>query len=545
MKKILIWTFGVLLIFAGALFFFSARYADRVVDPYVRSLLEQNKPLHHRVDYKKIRLNLITRSIHIRDVRMVPDSGYAKDDRIWLDISVGLVKLTKFNLWDMLVHKNLVIGDFVILNPEVDLHLPLEVTAQAVEEVAEDTVQKEKSQLLKSISLDRMLITGGSFRLIRNDVILASTNEISFLARQISLVKNSKDDPIGYSYGDVKFALSDIKLHSETGLYNMSLDKFSIDKHDSSVVIRGFHMKPKFDKTEFSAKLKTQNDRFDVDIGEIAIERIGYRRFFNGLPLNIGVVTLDSVNADIYRDKNVAFDFNRFPSFYNESFLKISLPLVIDSFSVVNSLIRYGELAPERPKPGTISLEDFSAFCYNLQSKPADDSIDDVMKLTVRAKVMGEGPLNAELILPLEGDLHSIRCSGSVGAMRLSPLNDMLEPSINMKFNGGMVSRMTFDFRGNDNFSNGWMEFLYQDIDVVLLKKEQGKEWGFLSLLANTVTMSNNPQPGKDPKIVEIGFKRDKNKGIINYIWKTIQSGMIRTIVPVNKYKIASNNRRL
>lgn len=543
MKKILIWAFGVLLILAGALFFFSARYADRVVDPYVRSLLEQNKPMHHRVDYKKIRLNLITRSIHIRDVRMVPDSGYAKDENIWLDISVGLIKLNDFRLWEMLFHKNLVIGDFVILNPEVDVHLPLEVTTKTVEEVTEDTVRKEKSQLLKNISLDRMLITGGSFRLIRNDVILASTNEVSFLARQINLVKNSKEDPIGYTYGDVKFALSDVKLYSETGLYNISLDKFTINKQDSSVVIQGFHMKPKYDKTEFSTKLKTQNDRFDIDIREIAINRIGYRRILEGQPLHLGSVILDSVSADIYRDKNVAFDFNKFPSFYNESFLKVSLPLVIDTFTVTNSLVQYGELAQGRTQAGLIRLEDFSAFAYDLKSKPADDSIDDVMKLTVRARVMGEGPLNAELVMPLEGDLHNIRCSGSVGAMKLSPLNDMLEPSINMKFNGGSVSRMTFDFTANDNSSSGWMEFLYKDIDVSLMKKDPGKEWGFLSFLANTVTLSNNPQPGKDPKIVAIGYERDKNKGIINYIWKTIQSGMIRTIIPVSKYQIDTKQK--
>ncbi len=52
------------------------------------------------------------------------------------------------------------------------------------------------------------------------------------------------------------------------------------------------------------------------------------------------------------------------------------------------------------------------------------------------------------------------------------------------------------------------------------------------------MTLSNNPAPGKDLKIVEIGFERDKNKGIINYVWKTIQSGMVRTILPIKKYQI-------
>jgi hypothetical protein len=319
----------------------------------------------------------------------------------------------------------------------------------------------------------------------------------------------------------------------------MSLEKFSFDKHDSSMVLTGFKMKPKFDKKEFSGKLQFQDDRFDVEISSISIDRIGIRRLFDGQPLHISKVLLDMVTADIYRDKNVAFDFTRFPPYYNESFLKLSIPLLIDTLSIVNSTIIYGELPEGRTEEGIIRLENFNLQSYNLNNHPVEDSIESVMKLDIQANVMGEGPMNVELILPLEGDLHKIRCSGSVGAMQLSPLNAMLEPSINMKFNAGMVTRMTFSFSGDDNLSDGWMEFLYKDIDVVILKKDEGKEWGFVSFVANKMTHSNNPAPGKtEIKSVKIGYERDKNKGMINFIWKTIQSGMVRTILPMNKYDI-------
>jgi hypothetical protein len=122
--------------------------------------------------------------------------------------------------------------------------------------------------------------------------------------------------------------------------------------------------------------------------------------------------------------------------------------------------------------------------------------------------------------------------------MKLFPINGMLEPSLHMIFKAGKLNRLTFDFTANNNVSKGWMEFLYQDLDVVLLKKDPGKEYGFLSFMANAMTLSNNPAKGKELKTVEIGFERDKNKGIIGYIWRTIQSGLIRTILPTNKYKI-------
>jgi hypothetical protein len=383
-----------------------------------------------------------------------------------------------------------------------------------------------------------MLLSEGSFQLIRNNEILASSPDINFIAGQINLVKNKQDDPIGYSYGQVEIHLSDITLHSESGLYDMGIADFSANKQDSTIIIKGFRMIPKYDKKEFSRKLAFQNDRFDVNIGKIDVERIGFRRLLAGQPLNISSIRIDSLDADIYRDKNVLADLNRFPPFYNESFLKISLPVMVDSVMITNSRIKYGEVAEEKTTAGEITLENFNLSTFGLSNQVTDSTRIHEMRLFINAKVMGEGTLNVEVALPLEGKLHNFECKGSVGAMKLSPLNGMLEPSINMTFKGGTVDRLTFDFTANDNVSKGWMEFLYSDLDVVLLKKDQGKEWGVVSFLANSMTLSNNPAPGKGLKIVEIGYERDKNKGIINYVWKTIQSGMVHTILPIKKYQI-------
>jgi hypothetical protein len=297
-------------------------------------------------------------------------------------------------------------------------------------------------------------------------------------------------------------------------------------------------MMPKYDKQEFSNYLDFQNDRFDVTIGQIKISRIGIARFLAGQPLEIMSIKIDSVDADIYRDKNVSFNFNRFPPFYNELFLKIPVPVRIDTLSIAHSKILYGELVEDRPVAGTILLDELFIQAYDLTNQPEMDIIQNFMQLYIQAQLMGEGRLNVELTLPLEGNLHRFVCNGSIGGMYLHPLNDMLEPAIKMKFNKGKLNRMTFNFTANDNISNGWMEFLYQDLDVELMKKDPEKDWGFVSNLANSMVLTSNPSKEKDLKIVEIGYERDKNKGIINYVWKTIQSGIVRTVLPIKKYQI-------
>jgi len=535
-KKLLLYGVLPLLGIIIVLFIFLGSYTDKVIDPYVRSLLEVTKPMGHTIEYRKIRVNLFQRSIIVKDVKVFPDST-SEGIGLWMEITVKDIRLTGFSLWQMIFDKTLKIKDLEILDPEVKITLP-EQREAVVRQVRKEKASKKGSQLLTHIFLEKIIFSDGSFQLIKDSVVLAKANDIKLLAQSIALAKNNQEEPIGFTYGDITLNLSNIDLYSQTGLYDMSLSEFAFTKSDSAVVLEGFRMIPKYDKQEFSSKLKFQNDRFDVKIGQVKLNGIGIARFLAGEPLEISSILIDKVNADIYRDKNVPFDMNRFPPFYNESFLKIPISLHIDTVEVTNSAIHYGELVAGHRVAGTISLDPFSLQLYNLTNQIDDRAVDPVMHAHVQAKVMGEGPLKAELVLPLKGNLHNFTCSGSVGAMQLKPLNDMLEPSINIKFNGGKVNRMTFSFDANDNVSKGWMEFLYQDLDVELLQKESGNAKGFLSSLANWVAVSNNPSPGKKLKIVEIGYERDKNKGIINYVWKTIQSGMVRTIVPLKKYQI-------
>lgn len=544
MKKFF-WISALFLLSAGIALLILARYAEHVAEPYILTFLEHNKPGHHKIEYGKIRLNLLNSTVNIRDVRVFPEPEYSGNENVWMVLNVGLIKLKRIDLWELFFHKNLYISDFIILRPETRLHLPDRITSQSVENVASEEDVQVKPQLLKSIALDKMIISGGTFRLYRNEDIIASSDNIGFLARNISLVKNTDDDPLGYSYGEVKFILTDLWFQFETGLYDMGLDKFTVVKKDSSVILEGFRMKPKYGREEFSKQLKSQDDRFNIDIGKIEVAGIGYRRFLEGNPLEITRIMIDGMTADIYRDKNVPFDLMNYPEYYNELFLKLSIPLQINAVEIDNSRLIYSELATGAAQAGEILFEDFKLVSYKLNNRPVNDSVEDFMQINVKAKIMGEGPLNADLVLPLEGNTRAIRCSGSVGAMKVVPLNGMLEPSINIKFNDGLLTRMTFAFEGDERLSSGWMEFLYKDLNVAILKKEPGKEWGLLSMLANTVTLSNNPHSGKDPKIVAIGYERDRNKGVINFIWKTIQSGMIRTIIPVNKYQINKKQKEV
>ena len=538
MKKKIFWALILLVLISGTILFLTGRYAGRVIEPFVRSFLDENKPLNHRVDFGRLKVNLITRIISIKDLSVYPDSTLVKSENVWWEFNVSSVKLTDFSIRDFLFNKKLSIGDFLFLNPKVEIHIPILQQDKVREASAVISPQKIKPAAFKSLSLQGIVISKGTLKVFRDTVLLASSQDIGFLAQQITLEKTGDDKQFVLKYGDVRLNISYINLNPQSSLYDVKLEKFALNRLDSTIILEGLRFTPLYDKTEFSKKLTRQDDRFDLKINRINIDGIGLERWLAGQPLEISKALIDSLDADVYRDRNVAMDLNRFPPFYNELFLKINFPLLIDTLLVTNSNIRYGELVEGDVKAGEIMLNDFNLSTFGLSNQSADSTMAEEMRIFLNAQVMGEGNLKVELVLPLEGNLHEFTCTGSVGAMKLSPLNDMMEPSMNMTFKDGRLNRMTFDFSGNDNNSKGWMEFLYKDLDVALLKKDPDKERGFISALVNTVALSDNPAPGKDLKIVEIGYERDKNKGIINYLWKTIQSGMTRTILPQKKFEI-------
>jgi hypothetical protein len=73
----------------------------------------------------------------------------------------------------------------------------------------------------------------------------------------------------------------------------------------------------------------------------------------------------------------------------------------------------------------------------------------------------------------------------------------------------------------------------YQDLKVEILKRDKAtkevKKRGFLSLAANLIVQNNNP--GKDGlRKVNPVYERDIYKSFFNLVWKTIFTGMKKTV---------------
>ena len=111
-----------------------------------------------------------------------------------------------------------------------------------------------------------------------------------------------------------------------------------------------------------------------------------------------------------------------------------------------------------------------------------------------------------------------------------------LYPALGIKISNGYLDGLVFDASADNYSSYGEMTMLYHDLETNILKSETDKRKSlFKSWGVNKIVHKGNP--GKNEKVREVimSFDRVEYKGLGNYLWKTIQSGLVNSISPTGK----------
>ena len=140
--------------------------------------------------------------------------------------------------------------------------------------------------------------------------------------------------------------------------------------------------------------------------------------------------------------------------------------------------------------------------------------------------------------LPVGNHAEYFTFHGSTAPFPATNLNPLLAPLAFVEATNGTINSTRFYAMAMNDTTVGRLEFKYQDLNVAVLKKSQENKGSehenkFLSFLARTAIHKNNPHAKKPVRIARMSFTRDRNKGFFNYVWKTIQNGLITTLTPV------------
>jgi len=143
--------------------------------------------------------------------------------------------------------------------------------------------------------------------------------------------------------------------------------------------------------------------------------------------------------------------------------------------------------------------------------------------------------MKIDIIMPLKNGQDMFYFNGSLSPTKFKYFDSVIVPAIGIKILQGDLDHLSFSASANSTSSNGKMTLLYHDLEAEVFKSKSNEENKFLSWTVNHVVHTSNPNKKGHKREAIMHTERVIYKGYINYLWKTIQSGITNTIAPMGK----------
>jgi hypothetical protein len=257
--------------------------------------------------------------------------------------------------------------------------------------------------------------------------------------------------------------------------------------------------------------------------------------------IHCGSIDLKEFDVNMYRDKRYARNPQTRPPLIRELLMNLNQKILIDSILVNDSKLIYKEIDMKSEKPGEIFISDINLRGYNLTNMLKENDRETVLNVNLDGKIMGKSDMNLSIYFPMYPDSTAFWLTGKTEEIEMVNLNSMTENLLGIGIKGGKGSVEIPLIIANDSIARGTVMFRYKKLKLALYsrKKDQLNSGMFSPLvdffINDLVVRTNNPKFAKKAKQGIVYFQRDPQKGIVNYAWKGILSGLISTIGINNK----------
>jgi len=366
-----------------------------------------------------------------------------------------------------------------------------------------------------------------------------STNKISFQNKSVSFnlsgfeLEEYENDYFKLKPVNNKFEIKKINIDFPKKKYTFSIDAVSVDFEKDNIFIKNLTYKPLVKKDVLANEYKFNKEVFDLNIKKINLYNFDIGKILKNEGLFIDSIYISNLNLKLYKDKRKPFDLNKRPALPHIALKQMKTPLLIHKINISNSNLFYEEKLEKKELSLIVTLNNINSQISNISS--IKKYRENPLKVNIKTKFMNSSDMNVDINLPLKNGQNTFYFNGSLGPSKFKYFDSVIIPAIGMKILQGDLDGLTFSASADDFSSSGKMTMLYHNLEAEVFKSKSTENSKFLSWTVNHVVHKSNP--GKNGKIREarMHFERTKYKGIVNYIWKTIQGGLTNTIAPMGK----------
>ncbi len=317
---------------------------------------------------------------------------------------------------------------------------------------------------------------------------------------------------------------------TKSGMYNIAIGDFSVNNVSATAKIKRFLLKPLLSEEQFGRHNKQSMDQYNIKVDNINLTGLNIKKLMDNQGLEAATASVEPT-LKIFNDKTLpAGNDSKLGKYPHQSLLKLKMPIYIKKLEIKKGLVSYREKGKKSGLTGDVFFSGITATIANVTNIPGKIKSNPELALNATANFLGEGSLSTQWNLLLNSNKGAFHIEGQLDKMDAFKLNPVTKPLGMASIKQGVIDKVKFKMDGDDYKTSANVLFLYHDLKVDLLKKDddnnQLKKKGLLSFLANTLVKNQNSNKENSENIK---YERELTKSFFNLVWKTIFTGVKKT----------------
>lgn len=325
--------------------------------------------------------------------------------------------------------------------------------------------------------------------------------------------------------------------------------KLDYHPQTASATIKQFEFRPVKDRQQFLEESFYQTNYMAAQIDEISLNRLNINRLMKDTAIHFGKIQVSAPNLEIGRDKTHPFLAKGIKPLPTNAFQKLKMSFKVDTLAMKDGKITYTEKSKITGQEGTIGFTNMNVLVRNIKNVELSNS--DSLYIRASTKFMDSALVKLRVRESYSDTLGGFLMTTDVSPFHTSILNKALVPMVSVDFKSGSVDTLHMRAIGREYVSLGSMKFLYRDLKVEFLDKNDTSRHAIknqlLKFAANTFVIRTNNRD----RIGDVYFERDRTRAVFQYWVKMILSGVTTSVgaksnkKQIKKYLKSLNQKKL
>lgn len=329
---------------------------------------------------------------------------------------------------------------------------------------------------------------------------------------------------------DLVVDLSQFQYALDNGDNQLSIDSLHLDTHDRLIRTVGLALLPQLPQSDYAELSHNHSDWTQLETATTVWSGVDFPALVKERSVSIDTIKIQGAKISNYKNRQVPQPQQE-KQLLSQTIRELPVALRVGCIDFGQLDIVYQELSPEGTQPGTLTFKTLTGQCLGLTNRPEAGA--SPMSIHLQGQYLGKAPLQTDFHFSLQDSNDRFTVKGRLGTFDLQDLNPLTEPLANLEIQSGQVDSLLFTITGDATQSSVDLKLLYHNLDVALIKVEEGKilQRRLLSeAIEDWILLPSNPQYG----ITRTGtgtVLRDPYKSQFNYLWKSLWPGLKSTLI--------------